>query len=119
MTLQEVIAFCESLGEVEPRRPYGPQPLVMFYQGRKAFCNIMEDTLPLHIVMKCDPMEAEILRAACPSIRPGYHVNKRHWNSVFLDGTLPDEEIKRMLRNAYLLVSGRKKEVVGIQPTSL
>lgn len=117
VTCQAVIGFCLSLEGVTLRRPYGPQPLAMAVLGKKHFCYVYEDQTPLHLLMKCDPMEAELLRAACPAIRPGYHCNKRHWNSVYLDGSLPDGEICRMIRNAYGLVTGKKDYIIGLKTT--
>ena len=111
MTLGEIHTFCLSLEGAYDRRPYGPQPLVYCAKDKKSFCCVYEDAEPLHLLMKCDPDEAELLRAAYPAIKPGYHSNKRHWNSVYLDGTIPDGEVRRMIRNAYLLVCGRKKDV--------
>lgn len=116
-TVDDVLAFAATLGDVQALWPYGPGVRVLFWMPKyRAFCNIMErDGAPLHLVMKCDPIEAEMLRMACPAVRPGYHMNKRHWNSVYLDGTLPDAEIRRMLQNAYLLVSGRGREVTPLR----
>jgi predicted DNA-binding protein (MmcQ/YjbR family) len=52
------------------------------------------------------------LRQVFKSIKPGYHWNKDHWNSVYIDGSIPDDEIKRMINNSYLLVLNRKKEII-------
>ena len=54
--------------------------------------------------LKCDPHEALILRDIFPSIIPGYHMNKRLWNTIILDGSIPQGEIERMMDNSYLLV---------------
>jgi predicted DNA-binding protein (MmcQ/YjbR family) len=78
----------------------------------KMFCPIYEKTNPLHILLKCDPEEAYILRQVFKSVKPGYHCNKDHWNSVYIDGSISDDEIKRMIYNSYLLVLNRKKEVI-------
>lgn len=54
--------------------------------------------------LKCDPDEAVILRDIFPAVIPGYHMNKASWNSVILDGSIPQGEIERMMDNSYLLV---------------
>jgi len=54
--------------------------------------------------LKCDPDEAVMLRDIFPSVIPGYHMNKRLWNTVILDGSIPQGEIERMMDNSYLLV---------------
>jgi len=62
---------------------------------------------PLRVSIKCEPLLAEQLRAAHPAVLPGYHLNKRHWNTVIIDGSLPDQMIKNMIEDSYdLIVSG-------------
>ena len=58
--------------------------------------------------LKCDPMEAEFLRSAYSGVIPAYHMNKVHWNTVFLDSDVPDEEIFRMTMNSYDLTAKKK-----------
>ena len=57
-----------------------------------------------NINLKCAPTEALMLRQIFPAITPGYHMNKQHWNTVLLDGSVPENEIKRMIENSYALV---------------
>ncbi len=59
---------------------------------------------PLRINLKCPPDKAEALREFYPAVIPGYHMNKRHWNTVILDGSIPDEELKAMIDESYALV---------------
>jgi predicted DNA-binding protein (MmcQ/YjbR family) len=59
---------------------------------------------PLQVSVKCEPELASQLRLAYPAIRPGYHLNKRHWNTITLDGSLPDETVFEMLEDSYDLV---------------
>ena len=54
--------------------------------------------------LKCDPDEAVMLRHIFDAVLPGYHMNKRHWNTIVLDGTIPRGEIERMIDNSYTLV---------------
>lgn len=64
------------------------------------------DDVKAHFWMniKCDPDEAEMLRDIFPAIIPGYHMNKRNWNSIILDGSIPQGEIERMMDNSFKLV---------------
>ena len=70
----------------------------------------LEDTL-LSINLKCDPDLAMHFREFYNAVQPGYHMNKKHWNTVFLDGSIPDDEIFAMINDSYdLVVRGLKKE---------
>jgi predicted DNA-binding protein (MmcQ/YjbR family) len=84
--------------------PFGEGALV-FKIGGKMFALIGEDARPETINLKCDPDEALALRAAHPgSITAGYHMNKRHWNTVLLDESLPDSLVAEMIEHSYQLV---------------
>lgn len=84
--------------------PFGPGALVFKVAG-KMFALVGDDERPLTINLKCDPDEALALRAAHPqAITPGYHMNKQHWNTVLLDGSLPDTLVKEMIDASYELV---------------
>ena len=82
--------------------PFGPEVLVYKVLG-KMFALIPEDG-PLQISLKCDPMLAVMLRDTYTAVTPGYHLNKRHWNTVAIDGEVPDDEILEMVDNSYALV---------------
>ena len=71
----------------------------------KMFALIAEDSKPLRLSLKCDPQLAEKLREEYESIQPGYHLNKKHWNTILLTGQVPDEEIKSLIRHSYELVN--------------
>ncbi|WP_020675894.1 MmcQ/YjbR family DNA-binding protein [Geopsychrobacter electrodiphilus] len=72
--------------------------------GGKMFALVGTDEIPLRLNLKCDPIKAEILREIYPTILPGYHMNKRHWNTVILDGSIPATEIRSMIDDSYALV---------------
>jgi predicted DNA-binding protein (MmcQ/YjbR family) len=114
MTEQEIVKYCLSFHGAFERYPFGPSPLVMTIQKTKGFCYINKQTKPLHIILKCDPKEACILRSIFSAIKPGYHFNKDHWNSVYIDGSIQNEHIKEMIKKSYELVSGYRK--VNIAP---
>lgn len=68
------------------------------------FALIQEGKEPLRLSLKCDPLLAETLREKYESVMPGYHLNKKHWNTIVLSGQLPWEEIKGLIRHSYDLV---------------
>jgi predicted DNA-binding protein (MmcQ/YjbR family) len=72
----------------------------------KMFAIISDDSNPLRVSLKCDPQLAETLREKYESVVPGYHLNKKHWNTVICSGQLNDEEIKDLANLSYQLVSG-------------
>jgi predicted DNA-binding protein (MmcQ/YjbR family) len=63
-----------------------------------------DDTSIYRVNLKCDPDEALILRDIFSAVIPGYHMNKKHWNTVILDGSIPQGEIERMIDNSFMLV---------------
>lgn len=72
--------------------------------GGKMFALVATDEDPPRVTLKCDPDEAEALRAEFPAVRPGYHMNKAHWNTLTLNGTIPDERVLEMMDDSYALV---------------
>lgn len=84
-------------------RPFGPEALVYKVMG-KMFALIAEGSDPLRISLKCDPDEALALRDMYTAVTPGYHLNKRHWNTVTADGTIPENEFWGMIDQSYDLV---------------
>ena len=84
-------------------RPFGPDTAVYKIINQKMFA-LVPDGDPLQINLKCDPDEAIFLRQMYPAVKPGYHMNKRHWNTVTIDGSIPDQEIYQMIDSSYNLV---------------
>ena len=72
---------------------------------------------PLQISLKCDPDFAEVLRENYEAVQPGYHLNKRHWNTVTIDGSISDDEIEEMIDESYKLVVAKmsKKDQLRLQ----
>jgi predicted DNA-binding protein (MmcQ/YjbR family) len=83
--------------------PFGSQPSVFKVAG-KMFALSNLEARPLKVSLKCEPELARQLRMSYPAVQPGYHLNKRHWNTVTLDGSLPDELVFDMLEDSYDLV---------------
>jgi predicted DNA-binding protein (MmcQ/YjbR family) len=96
--------------------PFSPE-LSVFKVGGKMFAISALDRTPLEVSVKCEPELAGQLRDTYAAIRPGYHLNKRHWNTVTLDGSLPDKLIRDLVEDSYdLVVSGlpkRTREQLG------
>jgi predicted DNA-binding protein (MmcQ/YjbR family) len=83
--------------------PFGEGALV-FKVASKMYALVAESARPLTINLKCDPFIAENLRQQYASITPGYHMNKKHWNTVILDGSIEEEELCSMIDHSYDLV---------------
>jgi predicted DNA-binding protein (MmcQ/YjbR family) len=89
--------------------PFGPQVAVYKTRG-KMFASLSPEEDVWYANLKCDPIWAQSLRKKYPAIQPGYHMNKRHWNTVTLDGSLPDSLIRKMVGLSYVLVSPATKQ---------
>lgn len=76
--------------------------------GSKLFAIIADGSDPLRVSLKCDPKLAETLREKYESVLPGYHLNKKHWNTIVCSGQLSDDEIFDLARLSYNLVCGHK-----------
>jgi predicted DNA-binding protein (MmcQ/YjbR family) len=83
--------------------PFGPETSV-FKVGGKMFALSRLTECPLRVSVKCEPLLAERLREAHAAVRPGYHLNKRHWNTVTIDGSVPERIVKDMIEDSYDLV---------------
>lgn len=70
----------------------------------KMFALIQEDARPLRLSLKCDPQLAELLREKYESVVPGYHLNKKHWNTIICSGQVPEDELRDLVRHSYELV---------------
>jgi predicted DNA-binding protein (MmcQ/YjbR family) len=89
--------------------PFGPDTGVMKVKQRM-FATLGYRGEQVAINLKCDPDEAIMLRDVFTAVIPGYHMNKKHWNTVFLDGSVPTPELERMIDRSYgLVVKGLKK----------
>ncbi|GLX48635.1 DNA-binding protein [Streptomyces hygroscopicus subsp. hygroscopicus] len=104
MTPEELRAFCLSFNAAVEDFPFNPETSVFKVLGRM-FALTGLDTRPLTVNLKCDPEDALRLRADHPGlIVPGWHMNKRHWNTVTADGGLPDKLLRELIEDSYDLV---------------
>ena len=102
--------YCISLPCAEEGLPFGADTLVVKVGG-KIFAMIALDDEPC-IALKCNPELAVALREEYPAVLPGYHLNKRHWNTVMLNDSIPDAKIEEWILLSYkLIISGLSKSV--------
>jgi predicted DNA-binding protein (MmcQ/YjbR family) len=103
MRASQLRDYCLSLAGAQETFPFGPNTSVFKVEGKMFALTALAGD-PLQVSMKCDPALAEQLRDAHPAVRPGYHLNKRHWNTVTLDGSLPDQLVRDLVEDSYDLV---------------
>ncbi|MFG3012525.1 MmcQ/YjbR family DNA-binding protein [Streptomyces cinerochromogenes] len=104
MTPQQLRAFCLSFNAAVEDFPFNPETSVFRVLG-KMFALTSLDARPLTVNLKCDPEDALRLRGEHEGlIVPGWHMNKRHWNTVTVDGALPDRLVKELIEDSYDLV---------------
>ncbi len=100
LSLEAISEFaCAKAGVVE-EQPFGPDVDVLKVGG-KIFAILSPESSPESISLKCDPELAIELRLQYEAVIPGYHLNKRLWNTVHLDGTIPDDEVLQMVTHSY------------------
>jgi predicted DNA-binding protein (MmcQ/YjbR family) len=103
MDLAEFREYCLSKPRVTESTPFGEDVLVFKVAG-KMFALMALDEIPATANLKCDPDLALELRDQYEQIRPGYHMNKKHWNTVEIDSGIPDAELRKMIDHSYELV---------------
>ncbi len=87
--------------------PFGEE--VRVFKVKNKMFALLTKTMPAQISLKCEPTLAQILRNTHPAVQPGYHLNKEHWNTVTVDGSIVDEEILSMIDHSYELIAGKRK----------
>ena len=108
MNVEELREYVLQKPGVTEGFPFGEDTLV-FKVKDKVFLLIGLDALPLQFNVKCDPDKAIELREEFPgAILPGYHMNKKHWNTVIVEGTLSKKQLKEMIDHSYMLVAKLK-----------
>ncbi len=103
MDLPEAISHCLAKPGAEETTPFGPEVLV-YKVGGKVFALTDPDEFPARVNLKCDPERAVVLREEYEAVIPGYHMNKKHWNTVVLDGSLPARLVRELIDHSYDLV---------------
>ena len=117
MDLADFREYCLTKPGASEETPFGPDVLV-FKVGGKMFALAALDELPTTVNLKCDPDLALDLRDRYEQVRPGYHMNKKHWNTVEIEGGIADAELRKMIDHSYQLVVKRLERStvkVGVQ----
>lgn len=109
MNIEEIREYALAKPDTEEGMPFGNDTLVFKVNG-KIFLLVGLDAQPLQFNVKCAPDRAVELREQHTSIIPGYHMNKKHWNSVIVDGSLTNKELKEQIDHSYSLVAPKKKK---------
>ena len=102
MDIESFRQFCLSFPDVSEEFPFGPETLVFKVKG-KLFALTDVDFFE-SINLKCEPDEAIELRERYPAVQPGYHMNKKHWNTIIMDNSIPDRLVKEWIEHSYQLV---------------
>jgi len=117
MNTETLRLYCLAKKGVEESLPFGPETLV-FKVGGKVFLLAALDAVPLQFNIKCDPERAMLLREQHTSVLPGYHMNKQHWNTVLVDGTVSEKLLWQWIDDSYALVlnnlsKGLKQKIIS------
>ena len=103
MNIEEIREYCLAKPGVEESLPFGPDVVVFKVKGR-IFLLLPLDTETVQFNVKCDPEMAIELRATYPCVIPGYHMNKKHWNTVIVDGSVTRALLSEWIDHSYDLV---------------
>ena len=110
MNIEQLREYCLAKAGAEGTLPFGPDTLVYKVDG-KAFLLTGLEAHPLRFNVKCDPDRAIELREEYPeNVLPGYHMNKKHWNTIIADGTISTKIVKSFIDDSYELVRTKKKK---------
>ena len=110
MTKRELIDYCLTLPAVYEDYPFDEVAAVMRHKvNKKMFALIAHMNGRLYINLKCEPMRADFLRSVFESVIPGWHMNKVHWNTVFIDGDVPEDDLYGMIEHSYDLIKPKAK----------
>ena len=109
MNIDQIREYCLKKKGVTEEFPFDEDTLVFKVAG-KIFLLASLESIPLQINLKCEPEKAINLREEYESVQPGYHMNKKHWNSIIIDGTVPSQKLFEWIDDSYnLVVAGLNK----------
>ena len=108
MDIEQLWQYCKAKLEAEESFPFGPETLVFKVKGRIFFLASL-DKRPLQFNVKCAAEKAIELREKFSSVLPGYHMNKKLWNTIVVDGSLHTKQLQEFIDDSYELVSKQKK----------
>lgn len=107
MNIEELRDYILSFKNTDESFPFGEDTLV-FKTKNKIFLIVSLSSSPLQFNVKCDPEYAIELRERYSCVLPGYHMNKKHWNTIVVDGILSNLQLKQFIKDSWLLVAGKK-----------
>jgi len=110
MNIEDIRDYALSLKGVSESFPFGENTLV-FKVDNKIFLLASLTSEVLQFNVKCNPEYAVELREQYPSVLPGYHMNKKHWNTIIVDGSLTAGQLREFIKDSWFLVSKKKKSV--------
>ena len=102
---KDVETYLLSMPNARLDYPFG-EGVAVYKVGDKMFALVKEGSQPVNLSLKCDPQLAVLLREKYETVLPGYHLNKKHWNTLLLTGQLGWEEVQDLIRHSYNLVAG-------------
>lgn len=109
MNIETLRDYCLSKPGAEETLPFGPDTLVFKVSG-KAFLLVGLDAEDLRFNVKCDPDKALELREEYPCVLPGFHMNKKHWNTIVVDGSVSNALLKEWIDHSFSLVAPKPKK---------
>ncbi|MBS1749920.1 MAG: MmcQ/YjbR family DNA-binding protein [Bacteroidetes bacterium] len=107
MDVEQIRTYCLSKEGVEEALPFGPD-VVVFKTNGKIFLLLPLDAEQIQFNVKCDPEKAEELRETYTCVIPGYHMNKKHWNTIIVDGSIATSILRSWIDDSYDLVNIKK-----------
>jgi len=111
MTKQELIDYCLTYPAAYEDYPFDDTTTLIRHSGnKKMFALVDHLNGRLHVTMKCGPEKADFLRNVFESVTPGYHMNKQHWNTVYVGGDVPIDELYDMIGHSYDLVKPKQRK---------
>jgi predicted DNA-binding protein (MmcQ/YjbR family) len=103
MNIETLRRYCLSKPGCTEDFPFDEETLVFRVRG-KIYCLVSLESIPLQFNLKCDPLRAIELREEYDAVQPGYHMNKKHWNTVVMNGSIPSRVIREMIDDSYTLI---------------
>lgn len=110
MTADELRAYCLTLPGAREERPFGPD-ISVFKVGKKVFAISRLGNTPLEVSVKGEPELNEQLREAYDGVRPGWHLDKRHWNTLTVNGDVPDQQVEDLIEDSFDLVKPKRTRI--------
>ena len=110
MTKREIIDHCLTFSEVYEDYPFDETTALVRHIGNKKMFALVDHLHGrLQITLKCEPMKADFLRSVFAGVIPGYHMNKEHWNTVYVDSDVPEQELYEMIQHSFDLTKPKLK----------